>query len=124
MDQPLYRYRTNEKGISANCGTSKKGLDAFWVVDEMLRWCRELGVDFGQTLFDQTVRQLGPLMWDRTVALDRREKEALFVDCCELLYSVPEFDGLDCTMGGKWDDLLLSLRTGNYRLWKLAACAL
>lgn len=42
--------------------------------------------------------------------------EALFVACCELLCSVPEFEGLDCTMGGRWDDRLLSLRTRNYGL--------
>lgn len=124
VEQPLYRYRKNGKGISMSCVAFKKGLDTFWVVGEMLEWCRDLGVRFDQALFDQTVRQLGPLMRYRTAALERPEKEALFVACCDLLASVPEFGGLSCTMGGRWDDLLLSLRTRNFQLWKLAVFTL
>ena len=125
IDQVLYRYRSNDEGISAKCAHFKKGLDTFWVVDEMLKWCRDLGIAFDQRLFDQTVRQLGPLMDLRTAALDKREKLALFSACCELLASVPEFVAIQSTsMGGRWDDLLYSLRTRNYGLWKLVVAVL
>lgn len=90
----------------------------------MVRWCRELGVEFDQGLFDQALHQLGPLIRDRIAALDGREKEALFVASCELLDSIPEFAGMHASKGGRWDDLLLSLRSMNYRLWKLAVLAL
>ena len=124
VDRPLYRYRSNGDGISAKCSKSKKGLDTFWVVEEMLCWCRELGVEFDQKLLDQTLHQLGPLVRDRTTALDAREKEALFVASCGLLDSIPEFAGMHASKGGRWDDLLLSLQSRNYRLWKLAVSAL
>lgn len=125
IDQALYRYRSNGEGISAKCASFKKGLDTFWIVDEMLKWCHDLDIAFDQRLFDQTVRQLGPLMNLRTAALDKREKMALFSACCELLASVPEFVAIQSTsMGGRWDDLLYSLRTRNYGLWELVVAVL
>lgn len=113
VNRCLYRYRGNGDGISARCSKFKKGLDTFWVVEEMVRWCRELEVEFDRGLFDRALHQLGPLIRDRTAALDGREKEALFVASCELLDSIPEFAGMHASKGGRWDDLLLSLRSMN-----------
>lgn len=124
VGKALYRYRINRSGISSKCMETKKGLDTFWVVDEMIVWCRELGIEFNQGLFDRTLRQLGPLMRDRTLALDSRERAALFVASCELVSSIPEFADMEAGMGGRWNDLLLSLRLRNYQLWRLAVSAL
>ncbi len=44
IDKHLYRYCVNHGGITANASSSKKGLDSYWICEEMLDWCRKLGV--------------------------------------------------------------------------------
>lgn len=121
IEQSVYRYRSNSKGISAKCASYKKSLDTFWIVGELLEWCRRLGIPFGQELLDKSLYQMGPIMLFRCSALSPCERKALFAASCDLLLSTHEFDGMSTTLGGRWDDVLLALRTRNYRLW-LVAC--
>lgn len=39
---------------------------------------------------------------------------------CDILASVPEFEEMQTAMQGRWSDVLLALRTHNYKLWSLA----
>lgn len=39
---------------------------------------------------------------------------------CDILASVLEFEEVQTTMQGRWSDVLLALRTRNYKLWSLA----
>ncbi len=123
IEQTVCRYRKHEKSITVISFSTKKGLDTFWVIDELLQWCRELGIKIDQTIFDQTLRQMGWFMLGRTRSLDENERRALFAACCNLFESIPEFADLDTTLGGKWTDVLLALRTHNYHLWILASLA-
>ena len=121
IERAVYRYRNNSAGITANCIRYKKGLDTFWIVDELLAWCRSLGVPFTSKLFEATLYQMGPLLLSRTAALNARERRALFAAACDLIASIPEFDGLETGMGERWGDVLLALRGRNYLLWRAAA---
>ena len=123
IDDRLYLYRQHGGSISRKCSKEKKGLDTYWVVEELLDWCKQLGIKLGQRIFDQTVSQMGPLMLSRTAALSGEERLALFAACCSLLASFPEFEGMQTTLGGRWGDVLLALRTSNFDLWRLAATA-
>lgn len=123
VDRELYIYRKHGESISKKCSRQKKGLDTYWIVEEMLDWCVVLGIELGQKIFDQTIMQMGPLMLTRTAALEQEELFALFSICCSLLASFPEFEGMQTTLGGRWEDILLALRTSNYALWRLAAMA-
>lgn len=73
IDKHLYRYCVNHGGITANASSSKKGLDSYWICEEMLDWCRKLGVPFDRKLYKSTIEQLGPLTWKRCMALTRDE---------------------------------------------------
>lgn len=42
IDKHLYRYCVNHGGITANASSSKKGLDSYWICEEMLDWCRNV----------------------------------------------------------------------------------
>ncbi|MFR3833616.1 MAG: glycosyltransferase family 2 protein [Collinsella sp.] len=119
VDQRLYRYRKNGEGITAKCARSKKGLDAFWIVDEMIHWCRELDIELNQKIFEQTLCQFGPMLYERTAALSEHERIALFKACCDFLKSIPEFSDRETNMGHIWHDLLKAFRTENYSLWSL-----
>ncbi|MDN0064728.1 glycosyltransferase family 2 protein [Collinsella ihumii] len=123
IDEELYEYRKHRGSISKRYHFQKKGLDTYWVIEEMLRWCEQLGIGYGQHILDQVVMHMGPLMLARTVALTKEEKLAMFTACCSLLASISEFEGMGTTLGDRWDDVLIALRTSNYALWCLAATA-
>lgn len=120
LDDVVYHYRVNRNGISHTSKTSKKSLDTVWVVQQMLAWRRSLGGAFDQWLFDQTLRQFGSLAYDRLEALDEEEKRPAFALMCDVLSSEPEFEDMETNMRGLWVDVLLALRTRNYRLWCLS----
>lgn len=124
IDKHLYRYRVNHGGISANASSSKKGLDSYWICEEMLDWCRKLGVPFDQKLYECTIEQLGPLTWKRCMALTRDEHKALFTVMCDRLASIAEFESMRTSRRDTWPDLECALRTRNYGLYKAAAARL
>lgn len=119
----VYRHRQHGESITAKCSRSKKGADTYWVVEALLKWCRSLGVKLDQRLFEQTLKQFGPLALSRSAALSSDELRAFFVCCCGLLRSVPEFETMSTEMGGHWGDIELALRTQDIGLWKLACQA-
>lgn len=119
IDKRLYRYRNNGEGITAKCTHSKRGLDAFWIVLEMFQWCRDLNIELDQKMFEQTLYQFGPLLYERTAALNEHERIALFKACCDFLSSISVFSDMETNKGFIWGDLLNSFRTQNYSLWRL-----
>ena len=120
IDVPVYLYRHNSKGITSTCNSSKKGLDTLWIVDELLRWNRQLGNPFDQTMYERVIYQLGPILWGRTVALDEREHIAAFAYSCDLLAACDPEGRYATERGPRWSDLERGLRTRNYALWKTA----
>lgn len=120
IDAVVYRYRINRKGICHTSQRSKKSLDTVWIVQQMILWRRALGGAFDQFMFDQTLKQFGMLAYDRLIALDGAEMCSAFALMCDILASVPEFEEMQTTMQGRWLDVLLALRTRNYKLWSLA----
>ena len=121
VDDAGYCYRMNAGSITSTCKASYKSLDSYWIVEEMLDWCRGLGIDLGQGLYDQTLHQFGPLILDRTSILNDDQRAGLFVLCSNLINTTEEFDGLRTSLGGRWRDLEASLRDGDYSKW-LASC--
>lgn len=121
VDDAGYCYRMNAGSITSTCKASYKSLDSYWIVEEMLDWCRCLHIDLDQDIYDQTLRQFGPLLLDRTYILNDDQRAALFVLCFNLVNGTREFDGLRTSLGGRWCDLEASLRDGDYSKW-LASC--
>lgn len=122
-NEPVYLYRRNSGGISKKAGASKRGLDTFWIIPELLDWNDRLGISFSQELYDRVLQQLGPLMWERTTALDRRERIALFVCASSLLKKCHAY-GYQCGLGPRWKDLEAALMSGNYKMWRVAELGL
>ena len=121
VDDSGYCYRMNAGSITNTCKASYKSLDSYWIVEEMLDWCLRLGIALNQGLYDQTLRQFGPLILDRTSILNDDQRAGLFVLCSNLINTTEEFDGLRTSLGGRWCDLEASLRDGDYSKW-LASC--
>lgn len=115
-----YLRRNRGDSITHTAPRSYRSLDSYWVVEEMLGWCGILGIAIDQQIYDQTIRQFGPLLLERTEILFDQERRALFSLCCSLLGSIAGFDGLQTSMGGRWRDVELALRTGDFKLWHVA----
>lgn len=116
----VYNYRNNPTSITHASKRSKKSLDTVWIVQQMISWRRALGGTFDQFMFDQTLKQFGALAYDRLAALDDAETQSAFALMCDVFSSVPEFEDMQTSMHGRWPDILLALRTRNYKLWSLA----
>ena len=121
LDAELYRHRRHGRGITAVAPRSKRSIDTVLVVECLLGWCESLEIPKGQGLYDQTVKQFGPLALSRLQALDEDELKAAFVYSCELMASCEGFASLRTTLPGRWTDVDAALRSQDYALWK-AAC--
>ncbi|MFM7269302.1 MAG: glycosyltransferase family 2 protein [Cyanobium sp.] len=119
-DELGYFYRIHP---DSQCGKSPhtyKSIDSYWILEDLLPLCRELGIPLSQNLYDRTIMQLGPLLRGRTNALKKQERKALFSSCCDLIANTPEFDSLCTSLPGRWRDLEWALRKRNYHRWILA----
>lgn len=117
VDDAGYCYRLNAGSITNTCKGSYKSLDSYWIVEEMIDWCRRLGIGLDQGIYDQTLRQFGPLLLSRTAILNDNQRAGLFVLCSNFVNSTKEFNGLRTSLGGRWRDLEASLRDGDFSKW-------
>lgn len=115
-----YCRRIRKGSITSIHMTKPKALDGYWVVEEMLDWCRALGIPL-EKLYDQTLIQFGPLLYDRCAFLDDEGRRALFSACCGLLDSVSEWERLRGSAKNYRTYLEEALLERNYQLW-LTAC--
>ena len=119
----VYSYRKQVGSITAISRSSKRSVDTYFVTEAMLGWRSAMGMPFNQKMYDQTLYQLGPLLLNRTVALDRDESKCLFVLASNLLKSSNPGGGTSHS-SEKWIDLERALLEGDYGLWLLASSSL
>lgn len=119
-----YYYRIRPGSIMQSTPTSVKGLDSFWVLDELIGWRSELNIAYSKADYDRILPLFGPLLLGRTVALNHVQRHTLFECCCSTFCSIEEFESMKTQLPDCWGDIELSLRTSNYRLYLLAAMAL
>lgn len=117
LDQSVYLYRANSGGATSNTQKSKRGLDSYWIIEELLDRAQEIGIPYDQLMHDKVLSQLGPILFERCAALDERERKALFVCACDLLDKWGR--GYTCGLGGRWNDLEEALRHRSYALWRV-----
>lgn len=111
-----YLRRMRKDSITTTAMKHPKALDSYWVVEEMLDWCRELRIPL-EKLYHQTLVQFGALLYDRVAFLKDEQLRALFVCCSELIHSVPEWEIMYGCEQGRLAYLERSLLERNYRLW-------
>ena len=122
IDNVVYSYRKQTASITVTSRSSKRSVDTYFVTEAMVEWRRALGPELDQAMFDQTLYQLGPLLLNRTVALDEDESRCLFVLAAGLLKSLG--GGSTSQSSEIWRDLEKALMDGDYPLWRLSAGAL
>lgn len=115
-----YLRRVRTDSITATHDGSPKSIDSFWVVEEMIDWCRKLSIPL-ERVYEQTVVQFGSLLWDRTRSLDDYQRRCLFVCCCclvERVFGTLRETGSLPRLDGRLGFLERSLLSRNYPLWR------
>lgn len=116
----VYYYRANPQGITATSAFSKKGLDSIWVVLEMFNEMERLGIEMTFVLYEQTLRQFGPLLKARLTALNDDELRIAFQCCSEIIRNFPERFG-DFSTNDFWlkqiEEAMISC---DYEKWLMA----
>lgn len=93
------------------------------MTEVMLSWLNEMNLIFDESIYAQTLYQLGSLLLNRTPALNDYETKCIFVMASELLkVSFP--NGGNIPSSEKWNDLERALLETNYRLWRLASISI
>ena len=123
VDDAGYLYRVRRGSIVEESVRSARALDAYWVLDELLGWRRELGITYGQGDLDRLVEIMGPTLMGRAGCLDVSGLRALFSLHCDLLASLTELSEIRTSRGGAWRDVELALRERRFELWCLACAA-
>ena len=111
-----YCRRLRGNSITMTHRTSPKAVDGFWIVAEMLDWCRRLDIPL-DCVYRQTIIQFGALLFDRCGRFDESSLRALFVACSELIASTPEWHGLQNSLDGRLGYLEQSLWCRDFSLW-------
>lgn len=117
----VYYYRANPEGITATSMRSKKSLDSIWVVLEMLDEMQRLGIDMTPVLYEQTLRQFGPLLKARLASLGDSEIQLAFQCCSAVIQALPKRFCVFETADYWLKELKASLVECDYEKW-LAIC--
>ena len=117
----VYCYRVNPEGITRTSARSKKSLDSFWVVLEMLDEMQRLGIDMTSALYEQTLRQFGPLLKARLASFDDSDLRLAFQCCSAVIQTLPKRFGSFVVSDYWLKELETSFIGCDYEKW-LAAC--
>lgn len=116
LSEVLYNYRLNEGSMTAIAAKSKKSVDSFWVMKNLLCEAKTVGIDMSPEYYKQILRQIA-ITFKRTMGLPKKVRESIFVLSVELLkkyftdfYSVNDY---------WYDELTASFKTGNYKKYEL-----
>ncbi len=119
-----YYYRIRPGSIMQSTPTNVKGLDSYWVLDELISYRSELGISYSQKDLDRIFPLFGPLLLGRTVALDNSARKTMFACCCDTFNSIDEFRMKSISLKGRWRDIERALRSSDYNRYLLASLAL
>lgn len=119
-----YYYRIRPGSIIQSTPTNVKGLDSYWVLDELISNRSELGISYSQKDYDRIFPLFGPLLLGRTIALDNSARKTMFACCCDTFNSIDEFRTKSTSLNGRWSDIERALRSSDYNRYLLASLAL
>lgn len=115
----VYGYRINEKGITFTSKKSKKVLDTYWIIEEMIDLSKDIGLKIDDSIYDMTVFQLSNLLYRRIHSLDDEAIKNTFVLASYLMKDIGIKDSKDKSI--IFRDIEKAFKTQNYKLWKLAS---
>ena len=116
IEDLVYDYRWNPKGITQSSKGSKKNIDSYWVTKRLLQDRKILGLTYNQRLYEQMLKQV---IWNciRVASIGNKDVDLALFSCCVNIWN-QQFSSFK-TKQDKYKDLEMALRTNNFRLYKL-----
>ena len=115
----VYGYRINEKGITFTSKKSKKVLDTYWIIEEIIDLSKDIGLKIDDSIYDMTIFQLSNLLYRRIHFLDEETIKNTFILACSLMQDIGIKDSKNKSI--IFRDIEKAFKEKNYRLWKLAS---
>ena len=115
----VYGYRINEKGITFTSKKSKKVLDTYWIIEEIIDLSKDIGLKIDDSIYDMTIFQLSNLLYRRIHFLDEETIKNTFILACYLIQDMGIKDSKNKSI--IFRDIEKAFKEKNYRLWKLAS---
>lgn len=115
----VYGYRINEKGITFTSKKSKKVLDTYWIIEEMIDLSKNIGLKIDDSIYDMTIFQLSNLLYRRIHFLDEETIRNTFILACSLMQDIGIKDSKNKSI--IFRDIEKAFKEKNYKLWKLAS---
>ena len=115
----VYGYRINEKGITFTSKKSKKVLDTYWIIEEMIDLSKNIGLKIDDSIYDMTIFQLSNLLYRRIHFLDEETIKNTFILACYLMKDIGIKDSKNKSI--IFRDIEKAFKEKNYKLWKLAS---
>lgn len=90
VDQPLYFHRMHGNNASAKVWSTKniRALDQFILIKEITKYANFLGLPMDEWVYQLYLNEFGKLLYERTINLARNVRQAIFLQCSELLISL------------------------------------
>ena len=115
----VYGYRINEKGITFTSKKSKKVLDTYWIIEEIIDLSKDIGLKIDDSIYDMTIFQLSNLLYRRIHFLDEETIKNTFILACYLMQDIGIKDSKNKSI--IFRDIEKAFKEKNYKLWKLAS---
>ncbi len=114
----IFRYRMHNNSISHRHSETGKSLDTYWVVEELLKQRKELGIPQDDELYKFLLYQLSFITYIRIWFYPEELKRSVFLLCGNLL---SEYERNDIKLNKSQQYVQLALKKGNYKLWEICS---
>ena len=116
IEDLVYDYRHNPKGITQSSKGSNRNIDSYWVTKQLLQDRLLLGLQDNQRLYEQMLKQV---CWNciRVASIGNKDVDFALFSCCVDLWN-RRFLNFK-TEQDKYKDLENALRNKNFYLYKL-----
>ena len=111
VDDIVYWYRENPKGITNISKINKKSIDTYWILEQMLEDMKFLDISYTQDIYEETLRQV-KLNFTRTRRMDDLTQKSIFTLTANIFQT--QFTDFK-TQVDIFKDLEKSLKTNDYK---------
>lgn len=120
IDSPLYFHRMHKNNASAKVWSPRsiKALDQFRLAKKITEYAFLLKLPLDEWVYRVYLSEFGKLLYERTINLDLRIRQAIFVQCCNMLRLL--ISKIKITHLGKYENILNNaLINSDFDLWEL-----
>lgn len=114
----IFKYRIHNNSISHRHSETGKSLDTYWVVEELLKQRKKLGIPQDDELYKFLLYQLSFITYTRIWFYPQDIKKSVFLLCGNLL---SKYERYGIKLNKSQQCVQLALKNRNYKLWEICS---